>query len=1001
MNKTRWHSKVIHLIVVALALILSFSMVMDVPVIAGANYEEFTYARSGTVESANDVTSIEVAKPGETASGDLLIGVIITDGDTSGELAAPTDWTLISVGWSGNSVYPGLPTPSGCTLGVWYLIAGDTEPGSYQWTWTTAETVYAFIIRITGHDPDSPFDVWDFNTGTDGMLLTCPDITTTVADTLVLRIFGYDSCYAWNATYPDEHIGITVESSRPGCTAGATGHCSGGVAYVTQVSAGATGTADFQVSQGEGEWAWRTLTVAIKPAPVQYDLTMAADPEEGGTATDLTNESPYEEGTVVSIKAEAAEGYHFVEWTAPAGGFGDASAAETTFTMPAQNVTVTATFTQDQYTLTVNIVGIGSVTKNPDQLTYTYNTSVALNAVPDPCWNFASWSDDLSGTENPTTIIMDGNKTVTATFTPIDCDYLDGWVEDGNSYTACNGTEVCTYQDMVYLDYECVGGDCVPTETDWRTDLIGCESCDDEDPCTIDTCENGQCVHTPIDCDYLDGWVEDGSFYTACNGTEVCTYQDMVYLDYECISGDCVPTEIDWRTDLIGCESCDDEDPCTIDTCENGQCVHTPIDCDYLDGWVEDGNSYTACNGTEVCTYQDMVYLDYECVGGDCVPTETDWRTDLIGCESCDDEDPCTIDTCENGQCVHTPIDCDYLDGWVEDGSPYTSCNGTDVCTYQDMVYLDYECVSGDCVPTEIDWRTDLIGCESCDDEDPCTIDTCEDGQCIHMLIQYALTVNANPSVGGTVTGNGNFDCSTDAPITATPTDGWYFTEWTGDVSTIANVYAAETNITMDGDYSVTANFEEVSPPPGYPTPITQAATGVGTSSATLSMNYTAGNFSTVEVCFAYKKSTGSAWSYTAWVSKSGNGTYTKLVTGLSSNTKYDFKARLKYGDTEIEGTTLQFTTNKSSLPPSQGCFIATAAYGTPSAEQIDVLREFRDNVLLESTVGSQFVALYYQLSPPVADFISGSSFLRTLVRELLVDPIVWVVETTRDIWQN
>jgi hypothetical protein len=65
------------------------------------------------------------------------------------------------------------------------------------------------------------------------------------------------------------------------------------------------------------------------------------------------------------------------------------------------------------------------------------------------------------------------------------------------------------------------------------------------------------------------------------------------------------------------------------------------------------------------------------------------------------------------------------------------------------------------------------------------------------------------------------------------------------------------------------------------------------------------------------------------------------------------------------------------------------------------VLREFRDVVLLESTTGSQFVALYYQLSPPIADFISGSSFLRTLVRELLVDPIVWVVEATGDIWRN
>jgi hypothetical protein len=57
-----------------------------------------------------------------------------------------------------------------------------------------------------------------------------------------------------------------------------------------------------------------------------------------------------------------------------------------------------------------------------------------------------------------------------------------------------------------------------------------------------------------------------------------------------------------------------------------------------------------------------MVYLDYECVGGDCVSTETDWRTDLIGCESCDDSDPCTIDTCVDGQCVHTPIYEDILE---------------------------------------------------------------------------------------------------------------------------------------------------------------------------------------------------------------------------------------------------------------------------------------------------------------------------------------------------
>jgi hypothetical protein len=73
-----------------------------------------------------------------------------------------------------------------------------------------------------------------------------------------------------------------------------------------------------------------------------YDLNMAANPVGGGTATDETNGSPYAEGTTVSIKAKANLGYRFVSWTAPAGTVGNAIAAETTFTMPAQDVTVTA-----------------------------------------------------------------------------------------------------------------------------------------------------------------------------------------------------------------------------------------------------------------------------------------------------------------------------------------------------------------------------------------------------------------------------------------------------------------------------------------------------------------------------------------------------------------------------------------------------------------------------------------------------------------------------------
>jgi hypothetical protein len=270
---------------------------------------------------------------------------------------------------------------------------------------------------------------------------------------------------------------------------------------------------------------------------------------------------------------------------------------------------------------------------------------------------------------------------------------------------------------------------------------------------------------------------------------------------------------------------------------------------------------------------------------------------------------------------------------------------------------------------------------------------------------QYDLTTSS--TVGGNVTTPGeglfpDYDASTVVDLIAEADEDYRFVEWTGDVGNIADVYDATTTITMEGDYSITANFEEIPPSPVYPTVTTKAATGTSTNSTTLNMNYTAGDFSPVQVRFAYKKSTGFVWSHTDWAPKSGSDTYAKPVTGLDSDTTYDFKAQLKYGDTVIEGTTFQFTTDEPPIPPpTGGCFIATAAYGTPTAEQIDVLREFRDVVLLESIPGSQFVTLYYQLSPPVADFIAGNELLRTLVRELLIDPIVWVVEATGDIWRN
>jgi hypothetical protein len=266
--------------------------------------------------------------------------------------------------------------------------------------------------------------------------------------------------------------------------------------------------------------------------------------------------------------------------------------------------------------------------------------------------------------------------------------------------------------------------------------------------------------------------------------------------------------------------------------------------------------------------------------------------------------------------------------------------------------------------------------------------------------------LNISSTEGGSVTepGEGAFayDEGTVVNLVAEAEEGYQFAEWTGDVGTIADVYAAATTIVMNGDYSITASFEVVTLPPVYPTVTTQTATNMTTNSATLNTNFTVGDFSPVEVRFAYKKSVDLAWSYTASVSKAADGAHAEVITGLDSDTTYECTAQLKYNDTVIEGTILQFTTG--TPPPwgtGGGCFIATAAYGTSTAKQIDVLREFRDGMLLKSTVGSQFVALYYRFSPPVADYIAGNEVLRTLVRELLIDPIVRIVEATGDMWRN
>jgi hypothetical protein len=222
----------------------------------------------------------------------------------------------------------------------------------------------------------------------------------------------------------------------------------------------------------------------------------------------------------------------------------------------------------------------------------------------------------------------------------------------------------------------------------------------------------------------------------------------------------------------------------------------------------------------------------------------------------------------------------------------------------------------------------------------------------------YSLTVASTS--GGTVTspGEGTFmyQGGNIVDLIAQPDEGYEFVKWTGDLDTIADVNAARTTIAMNGAYSITANFESLHPEPVALLLVASTEGGLVTSPGEGTFPCALGSM----VILMAEASSGyrfASWSGDVDTIADVDAATTTITMDSSYSVRADFQ--------------------KVSSP----CCTATAAYGTPMARELGILRQFRDEYLLINPVGKTLVDLYYGVSPPIAEFITEHPGLKPIVR--------------------
>ena len=394
---------------------LSFTTLQEYAITIDANITNGTVTADDSVATAGTVVNLTATPDNGYSFGEWIVTTVNTPAPetitvTDNSFVMPEGEVNVSATFTPNI----------------YRINIDQNPGGYVMVIVEGSAVGTTIFDSTAYNTQVQLDVVTLDGYTfNGFTVIAADgtpvaITPTNSFTMPandVTVSGSFSVNDYTITYMDGNTVLDVDTFAYGATITP-------IADPTKVGYTFTGwnpalptTMPANDLTVDAQWQINSYNITINQV-TGGTITVSFAGESATSVISTTTDTSANFGTWIHLSADADYGYDFVDFLVTNVSGDTLLIPNNGFMMPAENVTVTATFTLHNFNITVNVsdqTPWGTVTGSGS---FTYGSTDTLTATADENYIFLGWSD--LNTENPRVITVTQDSTITAYFIPED-----------------------------------------------------------------------------------------------------------------------------------------------------------------------------------------------------------------------------------------------------------------------------------------------------------------------------------------------------------------------------------------------------------------------------------------------------------------------------------------------------------------------------------------------------------------------------------------------------